>query len=182
MTPDCYGVLQDGFDVPVISGFGVGMTNNVKIKRITRVSKPITNSFITLVALDSENCSAGTLLGVFRPNFKEPLFRRITVSGAGCSILGACIDCTSWVRMKYRRKTFLVSQPSDAIPLHSVTAIKMMAMAIRKYENDLLDEYAKYFNAAKEALQREQKSRSGPNQIKLQFQHNYAGTPGSNLI
>lgn len=84
--------------------------------------------------------------------------------------------------MRARRKTFKVSQLSDAIPLHSVTALKMMAQAIKKYEADLLGEYANYFEAAKKALEREQKSRSGPNQIKIQFQHSYAGKPCSNMI
>lgn len=181
MTPDCNGVLQDGFEVPVLSGLGAGMVVNQKVKRITRVSKPVTNSFIKLVALDPGACSGGTLLGLFRPNITEPSFRRITVSGGGCASLTDC-SCKTWVRMRARRKTFKVSQFSDAIPLHSVTALKMMAQAIKKYEADLLGEYANYFEAAKKALEREQKSRSGPNQIKIQFQHSYAGKPCSNMI
>lgn len=186
MTPDCDGVLKDGFDVPIFSGMGAGMTTNIKVKRITRVSKPITNSFIRLVAMDGGSCGGGTLLGVFRPNFKEPSFRRISVSGAGCGVLcgtnsSAC--CTTWVRMRFRRKTFKVSDPTDAIPLNSVTALKMMAMAIRKYENDLLKEYDVYKEAAKQCLMLEQKSSSGPNQIKLQFQGgSYAGSPCSNMV
>lgn len=183
MTADCDGILKDGFDVPIISGFGMGMTTSQKVKRITRVSKPITSSFIRLLAIDPGNHAVGTLLGVFRPNFKEPSFRRITVSGAGTGSLNGITCCTGWVRMRFRRKTFKVDSLTDSIPLHSLTALKMMVMAIRKYENDLLEEYAKYFSAAKEALQREQKSRSGPNQIKIQFQNGgYAGAPCSNLI
>lgn len=184
MTADCDGVLKDGFDVPILSGIGIGMTTNQKVKRITRVSKPITSSFIRLVALDPGTHQGTTLLGVIRPNIKEPSFRRITVSGAGTGTLSNCQACTGWVRMRFRRRTFKVDSRTDAIPLHSVTAIKMMAMAIRKYENDLLEEYAKYFSAAKEALQREQKSRSGPNQIKIQFQNgSYAGSGcGRNMI
>lgn len=177
MTADCNGVLQDGFDVPVIFGLGSGMTTSQKVKRITRVSKTVTNGYVKLVALDPGNHhGGGTLLGLFRPNTTEPSFRRITVSGDGTDKFGDHSCCTNWVRMRARRKTFKVSQLSDAIPLHSVTALKMMTQAIKKYEADLLEEYAKYFNAAREALQREQKSRSGPNQIKIQFQHSYAGS------
>lgn len=176
MTPDCNNVLQDGFDVPVMYGLGSGMTTQQKVKRITRVSKPVTGSFIKLVALDPGTCSGGTLLGLFRPTITEPSFRRITLSGAGTGgLAGNC--CTTWARMRARRKTFKVSQLSDSIPLHSVTALKMMAQAIKKYEADLLTEYAQYFAAAKAALDREQKSRSGPNQIKIQFQpSSYAGS------
>jgi hypothetical protein len=183
MTPDCNGVLQDGFDVPVLNGMGFGMTTSQKVKRITRVSKPVTNSFIKLVALDPGSSQGGTLLGLFRPNITEPEFRRITVSGGGTAILNNC-NCTTWVRMRARRKTFKVSQLSDPIPLHSVTALKMMAQAIKKYEADLLAEYAGYFAAARDALQREQKSRSGPNQIKIQFQGNFAAgrCGGGNMI
>lgn len=183
MTPDCNGTLQDGFDVPVLFGIGSGVPAPQKIKRITRVSKTVTNGFIKLVALDPGSHSGGTLLGVFRPNITEPSFRRITISGNGSDRFGECGSCTTWVRMRARRKTFKVTQFSDIIPLHSVTALKMMCMAIRKYEADLLEEYAKYFTAAREALMREQKTRSGPNQIKIQFQAGaYAGGPCDNMI
>lgn len=182
MTPDCNGVLQDGFDVPIIFGAWSGATINQKVKRITRVSKTVTNGFVKLVALDPGNSQGGTLLGIFRPNITEPSFRRITVSGNGCDRFGDCNLCTTWVRMRARRKLFKLTQLSDLIPLHSVTAIKQMVMAINKYESDLIDQYSSYFEAAKAALEREQKSRSGPNQIKMQFQHSYAGRPCDNMI
>lgn len=190
MTPDVFNVLQDGFDVPVLYGMGSGMTTGQLVKRITRVLKPVTNSFIQLVALDPGSSSGGTLLGLFRPSEKDPLFRRITVSGNGCGTLCPTPNTTStctttWVRMRFRKKFFKVSSQTDFIPLHSGTAIKMMVMAIKKYEADLLTEYAGYFTAARDALQREQRTRSGPNQIKIQFQGGaYAGTDfgGGNMI
>lgn len=184
MTVDCNGVLQDGEEVPVLFGLGSGMPTTNKFKRITRVSKTVTNGFVKLVALDPGNHSGGTLLGLFRPNITEPSFRRITVSGNGTDRFGDETCCNTWVRMRARLKTFRLTQPSDPIPLHSVTAIKMMAQAIKKYEADLLTEYAGYFSAAKEALEREQKSRSGPNQIKIQLQGNFAAghCGGGNMI
>lgn len=183
MTADSNGVLQDGFDVPIIYGLGAGLTTDQLVKRITRISKPVTNGFIQIVALDPGSSSGGTLLGLIRPNFTEPQFRRIKVSGSGTQFLtSSSTTCTTWVRMRARKKTFKVTQMSDVIPLHSVTALKMMCMAIKKYEADLLEEYAKYFTAAREALMREQKTRSGPNQIKIQFQHSFGGSPGSNMI
>jgi hypothetical protein len=85
--------------------------------------------------------------------------------------------------MKFRRKAFKVSTKQDIIPLHSLTALKMCCMAIRKYESDLADEYEKYFALAKAALNREQATRSGPNQIKIQWQGAYAGNRyGNNMI
>lgn len=184
MTLDSNGVMQDGFDVPMLFGIGSGMTTGQLVKRITRIEKPVTNGFIQIVALDPGSTSGGTLLGLIRPNITNPSYRRIKVSGTGANFLNSSTGtCRTWVRMKARKKTFKVSSQSDVIPLHSVTALKMMVMAISKYEKDLLDEYAKYFTAAREALMREQKTRSGPNQIKIQFQSgSYAGSPGENML
>lgn len=183
MTLDSNGVMQDGFDVPIIFGIGSGMTTGQLVKRITRIQKPVTNGFVQITAIDPGSSTGGTLLGLIRPNITEPQFRRIKVSGNGVQYLtGSSTACTTWVRMKARKKTFKVSTLEDPIPLHSVTALKMMCMAIKKYEADLMTEYATYFTAARESLMREQKTRSGPNQIKIQFQHNFGGSPCDNLI
>lgn len=184
MEADSNGVMQDGFDVPIIFGFGSGLATTQLVKRITRISKPVTNGFLQINAIDPGSSTGGTLLGIIRPNITNPSFRRIKVSGSGTELLhGTAHACSTWVRMRARKKTFKVTSMTDAIPLNSVTALKMMVMAIKKYEADLLDEYAKYFTAAREALMREQKSRSGPNQIKIQFQgSSYAGSPGENMI
>lgn len=183
MTEDSNGVLQDGFDVPVIYGLGAGMPSEVKVKRITRVQKPVSNGFIRLVALD-DGSEAGTLLGLFKPSDTEPSFRRISVSGAGCGTLSTAASCCStssssttstnnnnknWVRMRFRKWVTKLSSPEDVIFLHSTTAIKMALMAIKKYEADLLEEYATYKEAAKQALNEEQKTRSGPNRFNIQF-------------
>lgn len=184
MTEDINGVMQDGFDVPIIFGIGSGMTTSQLVKRITRIAKPVTNGFIQIVALDPGATSGGTLLGLIRPYITNPSFRRIMVSGAGTSALSSSSSsCTTWVRMRARKKTFKITSMDDSIPLNSVTALKMMCMAIKKYEADLAQEYVTYLNLAREALQREQKTRSGPNQIKIQFQGSaYAGSPCDNMI
>lgn len=174
MTADSNGVLQDGFDVPVIFGLGSGMPSDVKVKRITRVSKPVSNGFIKLVALDDGSASGGTLLGLFKPSDVEPMFRRIMVSGGGTTFLTSSSStstscCKTWVRMRFRKKMTFLSSPEDVIFLHSVTAIKQALMAIKKYEADLADQYQTYLGLAKEALNREQKSRSGPNRMRIQF-------------
>lgn len=172
MTADSNGVLQDGFDVPVIFGLGSGMPSEVKVKRITRVQKPVSNGFIKLVALDDGSSSGGTLLGLFKPSDTEPMFRRIKVSGGGTQILTNTTSancCRTWVRMRFRKKITRLSSVEDVIFLHSTTAIKMALMAIKKYEADLLTEYENYKASAKRALMEEQKSRSGPNRMRLQF-------------
>lgn len=184
MELDSNGVMQDGFSVPIIFGFGSGMATSQLVKRITRIAKPVTNGFLQINAIDPGSSSGGTLLGIIRPNITNPSFRRIKVSGTGTELLsGSSSTCSTWVRMRARKKTFKVTSMDDSIPLNSVTALKMMVMAIKKYEADLAGEYTTYLNLAREAMQREQKSRSGPNQIKLQFQgSSYAGTRGENMI
>lgn len=196
MTPDSNGNLIDGCAVSVI--YGTPVNSSVTFARITRVTKPVTNSFVQLQANDPGSTTGITLLGLFRPGETEPSFRRITVSGAGCNRLNqsgstggcnssSCNPCctnptTTWVRMRFRMKGMVVAQSSDPIFLDSMTAIKQMAMAVRKYQNDLLDEYGKYFQSAKAALERKQKASNGPNQVKIQFQRNWAGSRSQNLI
>lgn len=183
MSLDSNGVMQDGFDVPIIFGFGSGMTTSQLVKRITRIAKPVTNGYLEINAIDPGATSGSTLLGIIRPNITNPSFRRIKVSGSGTELLTTGSTCRTWVRMRARKKTFKVTSMTDSIPLNSLTALKMMVMAIKKYEADLAGEYATYLNLAREAMQREQKTRSGPNQIKIQFQGgSYAGSPGDNLI
>lgn len=197
MSPDVNGVLQDGFDVSIVFGLGAGAPSSQKIKRITRVSKPVTNGFVKLVANDTgETTSGQTLLGLFRPSDTEPMFRRITVSGCGCNRLGdsqlgfgscsslkICERTQTWVRMRFRRKVFKVSKTTDQIPLHSVTAIKLMCMSIKKYEADLPEESQKYRALAIASLQQEQASRNGRNQIRFQMDRwTHAGKPFENMI
>jgi len=171
MTPDCNGVLVDGFEVPVLYGIGAGVPVNIKVKRITRILKPITVGFVKLVAFENGE-SHSTLLGYYLPGEQTPNYRRIVLNGAQniCRLLDSCNPMTSWVRMKFRKKTFTINSMDDVIFLHSVTAIKMAVQAIKKYENDLIDEYVKYKAQARIALMEEQKTRSGPNTIKIQMQ------------
>lgn len=163
MEADCSGALVDGFTVPILQ---FGVPSKQKIKTITRVSKPVTNGFVKLVAVDGN----GVMLGYYRPGETNPSYRRIKVSGAGCNTLQNCVCTTTWVRMSFRRKYFKVENGTDAIPLHSVTAIKMAVMAVQKYKANLIDEYDSYFLRATQCLQREEKTQAGPNQIRIQFQ------------
>lgn len=187
MTPDSTGTLVDGFDVPIN-----GMLASPLLSRITRVMKPVTRGFVSLNAYETANpactctcpVTAGAILiGYYRPSDTEPSFRRITLSGDSCSRLQECCWTNSWVRMRFRRKVFIINSPEDLIPLNSSTAVKMAVMAVRKYEMDLPEEYDKYFGLAVQALQRDQKSRSGPNQIKIQMQRGaFMSHLGENMI
>jgi len=175
------GTLEDGFDVPVL--YGSWTPSIVKVKRVTRVSKPVTIGFVRLVALDMGAPQGGTLFGYFKPSDTEPQFRRIKIKGAGCYQLCHFSPSTSWVRMMFRRKVFVINSKMDLIPLNSWTSIKMACMAIRKYENDLSEEFAKYKALAVEELRQDQKANNGPNQVKVQMQRvGFMSRTGENMI
>lgn len=189
MTEDSNGNLVDG-EAVTLDGSQTASTTS--FRRITRILKPVTNGFVRLWANDSGSDTGKTLLGYFRPSEKNPTFRRIRVSGAGCPQLvnpdtNCCQDvCTNptdkWVRMRYRRRSPKVTSGSDVIFLHSDTAIKMAVKAIMKYENDLLDEYAKYIAAADQCLQEANRAENGPNQPKIQFLPPYGFRRGDNMV
>lgn len=188
MTPDCNGTLVDGFDIPVLFGIGRGMTTKQTVKRITRISKPVTRGFVYLMAMASETkgCDEDWVkLGYYLPSETEPQYRRIQVSSNRniCSALRSCSQYCSWVRMRYRRKTCVLNSQEDVIFLHSTTALKMALMAVRKYEDDLIDQYKAYKAEAKVSLNEEQKTRSGPNQIMIQMQRSgWMSRTGENMI
>lgn len=172
------GIMTDGLSLPLFNKSGYGLPSSIRTKRITRVTKPETKGFVKLVALDND----GVQLGYYRPYETVPQYRRIVVSGNGCNALSNCSTWNTWVRMRYRRKFYKVSTDQDPIPLNSLTALKLACMAVFKYEKNLFDEYEKYLSLAEQALMREEKTRAGPNQIKIQFEPNFIGTPYENMI
>lgn len=184
MTPNATtGVLEDGFNV-LIGTAGVVTTQSVT--RITRVSKPVTSSFVNLFAVDPANTAASgiTLLGYFKPGDTEPMFRRLKLSGAGCDWLCNCqltSSTNTWVRMRFKKKNTTINDLSDLLFVDSLTALKKTLQAIKKYENDLLDEYEKYVASAVNDIRMKKKAQNGPNQIKIQFQRAIGSTPYENM-
>ena len=188
-TPDCYGVLTEGFDVPVL--YPTPVPTTIRVKRITRVSKPVSRGFIRLLALDpgASGCSAAgncafssgtapgqTLIGYYKPTDTEPQYRRISISGVGANRLCECDTLSNWVRMRFRKKAKPINDPMDLIFLESTTALKMALKAIKFYEDDLADQYEKYTKMAVNALNKKQKMNSGPNQIRIQFERGVVGS------
>ncbi len=185
MTADSTGTLVDGF---LLTCNGVPST--IVVSRFVRVSKPLTHNFIRMTAYNSHE-PTGVLLGYYLPGELEPQYRRIRLSGAGCSRLcntgnsasSSTCSTSTWVRMRFRKKAGIINSQDDQIFLNSVTALKLACMAIKQYEANLLKEYADYMALAVDALQKTQKAISGPNQMKIQFQGmGYASNIGANMI
>lgn len=168
MTRDCEdGPLVDGFLVPLIYGLPVPNPevpinqdpnrphlDRIRVKRITRVQKPVTEDFVRLVALDpgkGDACDPGTLIGYYYPDETEPRYRRIKVSQA-------CSEVT----IRYRRRTYKITSKNDLIPLHSYESILTMLQAIRFRETKDIKNAVEFEALAVSYLEDEQFSQTTP--------------------
>lgn len=158
------------------------------VTQITRISKPVTKGFVTLAGLEEDETVSVTL-GIYQPPETEPSYRRLCVQGARCTTKGCCCSpnqCDNhrtWVRMRFRRKNFTVSQPTDMIYLHSRMSLLMGVKAVYEYQANRLGEGDGYLAKALEFLNDAQGAKSGPKQIRLQMQNKaWMGTYGENMI
>lgn len=117
----------DGYRVPTIFGVSVPDASAPEFARIVRVRKEITVAPIRLSSYDN-SLTTGTLIGIYRHDETEPMFRKIKLN-RGCV----------WARIAFRRRTFKLTSLEDLIPLHSSAAVLMMLRAVKAYgpDNDL---------------------------------------------
>lgn len=170
MTDQCGdGKLQDGELIPIIHGVGIATGSETKFSIITRISKPVTNSFVKIIALDMDSDN-GILIGYLRPRETNPSYRRIRVQGPGFNACGNWPQCYRWVRMKFRIKQYRIAHLNDAILLNSRQAIIRGVQAVIKFDKDLPEEGEKYLQMALQFLRDREKVESGPNVFKMQFQ------------
>lgn len=113
------GVLEDGFLVPCIYGYPVPNPEVPDIARIDRISKPITNGFVNLIAVDSATLEAHTQIGYYQPWETSPLYRRIRVPNR------------SWIKIKYRKKDLDVRAESDWINIENREALLLLLKAVK---------------------------------------------------
>lgn len=151
--------IVDGMPVPMIYGWPVPYQPNqikahtaepILVKRITRVTKPVTAGFVTLVAWDPGRAEGSSTIGQYWPQDTEPTYTRIKLSN------NLCDGKTSWVRMRYRKETFKITSGEDLIPLQSTQAILLMVKALRKHGEDDLATAEGYEQKAVQYLQEEQ--------------------------
>jgi hypothetical protein len=119
---------------------------------------PLRNGFIDLYAWDTGRDSNLSLLGHYAPNEHEPYYRRIKTALAG-----------AWIRMRYRRKTFVIRSLNDYIPLTNTMAVLFMVRAQELYRTNFYDEGQKYEGLAVGYLLEEHMARQGPESIQPQF-------------
>lgn len=165
MTPDCDGVLEDGFLVPTVYGYPLPNPDAPLVKRITRVRKDVSQGFVRLSTWD-EGRTDGGLLGLYRPSDTEPSYYRIRIKSS----------CT-WVRIKFKKKSPKITSIYDVIPLASKWAILLMLKALKKFEEDRLDEGVKYESQALRLLDEKESASEGPETVTFQVMPGELSTP-----
>ncbi len=147
------GVTVDGFLVPkngTVNGAAPLLT------RITRVQKSQTLYPVQLFVNVASVATA--LLGYYRPYETNPQYRRIKVSRK-----------STWARVAYKRRFFNLVRTSDLIPLHAPRAVVLMCQALKKFNEDRLDEGQKYWQTAVALLIKKQRSISPPTGPSIQM-------------
>jgi len=173
------GVGVDGVLVPVVYPSAVPIYTTQTIRSITRIEKPETAGQISLYAVDATTNLATYLLGQYLPNEKNPQFRQFQISGVrggtntGSSNYSNCgSGCGSgcaWARIAFRKAVGKLSNDNDIIPLHSRYAIVLMAKALKKLDEDRIEEAEQYQTKAVQLLIKKQLSMDVPSGPSIQM-------------
>lgn len=131
-TPGAGGVLEDGFLVPTVYGFSALNPEAPAIARIDRIQKALTNGFIKLIAVDTDDNSSHTQIGYYMPWETVPIYRRFRVPDR------------SWIRIKYKRKDIEVRGLGDWINLENREALLLLIKAVKKRLDDRIEEAKNY--------------------------------------
>lgn len=113
------GVMERGFLVPTIFGFPVRNANAPAIARITRIQKAVTSGRVKLLAVNTPDATAHTLIGYYEPDETEPQYQRLKVPPH------------SWVRVKYKKQDYTIRSQNDWISLTSSQSIIMAVKAVK---------------------------------------------------
>jgi hypothetical protein len=170
-------VIRDGMPVPMVYGYPLpyqplqlkaptpaqllsptleGSAEKILVKRITRVTKPVTKGFVSLVAWDPGRPNGTSMIGQYWPQDTEPAYTRIRLASH------LCPPGNTWVRMRYRKETFKITSGEDLIPLMSPQAILLMVKALRKQGEDDIVGAEAYEQKAVQYLMEEQSAGSPP--------------------
>ncbi len=147
------GVTVDGFLVP---NDGTVNSSAPLLTRITRVQKSLTLYPVQLYV--NVAAATTTLLGNYRAFETNPQYRRVRLS-RGCT----------WARIAYKKRFFELVRTSDLIPLHSPRAVVLMCQALKKFDEDRLEEGQGYWKTAVALLIKKQISVSPPTGPSIQI-------------
>ena len=162
LTIPAAGASTPGIFVPLIWQSAATDTHATQLRRITRVIKPVTRSYVKLIAFPGQQQAQGRTIGYYAPNETDPQYRRIQVS-AQCK----------WVRIKYRRSEIKFVNDTDIIPLPSKQALICLLKAIRFQDTNELANAEAYEQKAVQIMMDRELIEAGPATFKLQVDPQY---------
>lgn len=155
-TANSNGTVEDGFLVP--TSFGNPTVNPLAppVRTITRVSKSETSGVVSLHILNPDNTL--TRIGQYFPKETEPQYRRIKLNRTGAR-----------ARIAFKRDVEKITQDTDLVPLHSRYAVVLMAKALKKFDDDRIEEGEQYRQMAIDLLRKKQLSVEVPGGPSIQI-------------
>lgn len=145
------GSWVDGFLVPLQYGSSAVNPNAPRVQRIERVSKDATSGYVRLYSYDG---SSKTRIAEYAPDERDPGYRAIHLSGVDG-------ECRS-LRVAFKKGDRELTSLTDLVPLHSKYALVLMCKALRKFDEDRLEEGEAYQRKAVQLLTKRQLSGSPP--------------------
>ena len=140
------GVMEPGFLVPTVYGYSVRNADAPAIARITRVQKAVSSARIRLIAVNTSDLSAHTLIGYYEPTETNPQYQRLKV------------PTNSWVRVHYQKKDFAIRSQGDWISMGSAQALILAVKAVKFRYDDKVEQGRIYEDEAARLLTEDQKS------------------------
>lgn len=158
--PPASGIWIDG-EYVAINTTGTRSVN--KFTSLTEVVKPVTNGPVNLMEWPAALGSNLQTIASYESDETLPIYRRYLIPGLGqtgaCDGHSCCDDKTVTLLVKLRH--IPVVNDNDFLVLQSVSAIKLMVMAILKEERNVWQEAAMYEAKAVQELENELSSFEG---------------------
>jgi hypothetical protein len=143
-----------GVEGAIKGGWKVGgILSETAVSEVSRVRKPVTTGYCTLLAVDPAT-NYIFVLAKYHPRETLPQFRRYR-------IVNKTVSTSTRVRGLARLRALPVSDASDVLLLDSIPAIKLMVIAIREENAGNLAGASQYLEQARAALGQRQEA-AGP--------------------
>jgi hypothetical protein len=164
------GITVDGFLVPINAAVLARNSSAPLLGSIDSIQRAATLGDVQLYTVTSANVAIAKI-GGYEPDEVNPEYRRIRInrlsspnSPGGQSLVPA--------RIAFRKAVETLSTASDIIPLHSRYALILMTKAFKKFEEDRVEEGAKYQSLAVSYLTKKQLSLEVPSGPSIQVADN----------
>ncbi len=161
---------------PLMTGSAMGYTFTVdhtkvlpgasdqKISKIDRIVRDSTSNFVRLMGFSTDQTQS-LQLGYWYPDETEPLYNRIVMP-----------IWSTWIRMRYRKRTIKVNALTDPIHLRNKACIVTMLQSIEKLRSGDVEAAQALEVKSLQQLSEEQMSRNPGESFSLQFDKTWAGS------